>query len=751
MPRKNRLNLEVERVQSQISLPSIFGEANGTAFIYTPMTEEHRAETSESFPETEPVKNRSGRWRYGCLAVLLLLAAVYYLAGRAVGTVKPWVWNRNEKAKNGTNNAGPLFSAWVGFTTSQIGTNAVFTHSQGDSSCVDFSSVTVRTVSEHPLSIACAEKIAQKLKTIPAIKRIEFLPNGPIIGKTEPLPPWILQVNVDNLSEWFVPNRSLSGAIEVAFGTAAVRQPCTFGDGEEAPLIRFEYCATNDVRFTCNGISSQSVFYDKIAEEIAKKSVQTIETEIGKLSDISMTLPKLPEPFYPAYREATETPPIPGLVSKTTVIDGRRLILPHYSLERVESNFDGTDDEFLAEIQKSMNQAGWQGGVNKSGEHSPAYMRLTKGSETFYLFKEQPNKGFQLNVDLLGADIQKKSSKEESPTPRTHVFLLERTEKMNRDSVLAAIQTLLDENAPASALLLFTNRVYGSPDLQEKIRTRLLDLKTGTPSEQLALVRFFEQIGEKENARQSLLKAWQIRNLTPYPKPDDDYVKLAKKLEIEEEMTAQPPPSAELCELLFVRCLPQFRQLVMQFDMIRMVGFDGQIVNLFRFSRRAQRINGQHRSRESTDFLPRLEVLDPNTLVAVETRKTIRSVLFDDFRLSVRSRAGQFVHVPRVMRNRGKNDSTGTVGNFGAGFDFLDFDSNIFVESLVFQIEREGNETSDNGFMSFDPFRRNHRFDRVRTALPRNRRKKRNRLPCVYVDFRRLRWSSSEMTTRCPT
>ena len=459
---------------------------------------------------------------------------------------KPWVWNRNDHAA-AKQNAGLLFSAHAGFTTSNVNTMASSTSAQGANARIDFSSVVVCADSDHPLALACAEKIAEKLKTIPEIQRIAFAPRGPILGKAELLPSQFVRVDVDNLSEWFAPNRSLTGDIRVEFGTAASRQTVMYGDDTHPPLVQFANNATHSLRFTLTGISTQSAFYDKIANDIAQRTVKAIAAAIEKLGAASSLLPKMPDAFYPVYREASGIPPIPGLVSTTTLVDGRRFMIPHYSLVQIESNYEGTSSEFLTAIQDSMNEAGWNGKAQQH-EGRPVRMRLTRGTETFYIYQEP------------------------------HAFLLERTEKMSNNSVFAAIQTLLDENASPSVLLMFANRLYGSSEtvkkLAEQMRERLSEMKTETPAEQLALVRFFNREEDKEIAKAMLFKAWQIRQLTLNPLSDSNYTQLAQDLGIEEEMKALPLPSPELCEEYgFIFLTPENCPMELEFELEQDIQF----------------------------------------------------------------------------------------------------------------------------------------------------------------------------------
>jgi hypothetical protein len=475
------------------------------------------------------------------------LAAVFYIGGRAGGAAKPWVWNRGDAEPVWKNHG---FSAHLAITTSTVNSGASTTTSHADHARLDVASVVVRPDSEHPLAIICAERIAEQLKTIPAIQRSEFIPHGPLIRKDEMLPAWLVRVDVDNLNEWVIPNRSLSGNIRVALGATAAQSPCSYADN--SALAQFEKSASNDVRFTCTGISTQSAFYIKIADEVAKKTVDSIKQDFDKLSESNPVLPKMPVQFYPPYREASEVPPIPGLITQTTLIDGRRFMQPHYSLMEIESNFNGTDNEFLTEIKQAMEADGWHGHIQKSGEQLSAYMYLTKGDETFYMFKRRKNDGVMITFPLPGGEPKTMAATMAVNEP-PHVFLLERTEKMSNDALYPAIQTLLDENASAPTLLIFSNRLYDKnnatvKELREQIRQRLLEAKTGTPTEQLSLVRFFKEEGDKDIAKEMLFKAWRIRQLTPNPKPDSDYMKLAKELDVEEEMKAQPPLTAELCK-----------------------------------------------------------------------------------------------------------------------------------------------------------------------------------------------------------
>jgi len=506
------------------------------------------------------------------LLFLLLVAAAYYISGRAAGIAKPWVWNRNDNAAT-KQNAGLHFTAHAGVTKSNINSFAASSTITSGNSRLDFSSVVVRAGNDHPLALFCAEKIAEKLKTIPTIQRIIFAPRNPIIAREELLPSQTVWVDVDNLNEHFLPNRSLTGDVHVAFGVSASRQPAPYGDGNAAPLVQFAHSATHSLRFTLTGISTQSVFYGKIADGIAERTVKTIAETIDKLSETSPPLPKMPETFYPAYREASEVPPIPGLVSATMIIDGRRFMMPHYSLVQIESNFEGTEDEFLTALQQAMSENDWKGGVNKQGEFNSAYMRLTRGTETFYIHQEHRSHGLRLDFHMR--------NNEQKPLPvdgPPHIFMVERTEKMPQDSVLSAIQSLLDENASPSLLLMFTHRLYGNREtaakLEEQIRERLLGWRPDTPAEQLSLVRFFNREEDKEIAQEMLLKAWQTRQLSLKPLPDSDYTKLAEDLGIEDVMKAMPPPTPELCEDYgFILLTPENCPMEVEFELGEEVQF----------------------------------------------------------------------------------------------------------------------------------------------------------------------------------
>jgi len=470
---------------------------------------------SQSSLKEQQGKSTKHWWCIG-LALFLVLVAFYYIGGRAVGTAEPWVWNRGDNEPAAKNSG---FTLWVGSMASHVGMVSATASSHSENDAVDFSRVVVLTSNAHPLGIACAEKIAEKLKTIPAIQQIEFVPySSPLIGKDKPLPPWFVYVDADNLNERTMPTRSLTGDIAVSSGNSfrTIAQKIASTHGDTSPFVDFANRSKYDIQVSFTGISSQSRFYDNIAEDVAKRAVSTIEEAINKLNSIHLTLPKLPDAFYPAYREASDLSPIPGLVSTTTLVDGRRFMLPHHSLVQIETNFAGTNEKFFSEIQQAMNEAGWETrGISETG------LRLVKGNETFH-FSEDKQGG----------------------------FLLERTIRMDDNAILPAIQALLDENAPASALLPFTERVMrpNNAILREQMRAHFLELKISDPREQLALARFFHRIGDMDIAKEMLFRAWQIRQLTLYPRQDNDYTELAKQLGVEAEMKALPLPTAELCE-----------------------------------------------------------------------------------------------------------------------------------------------------------------------------------------------------------
>ena len=130
--------------------------------------------------------------------------------------------------------------------------------------------------------------------------------------------------------------------------------------------------------------------------------------------------------------------------------------------------------------------------------------------------------------------------------------MLERSMNMNHESVLAAIGSLPEANVPISTWLFFTRHLYGNEPQTTALRDRVFELVRGskleTPAEQLALVRFYEQHGSKDEAKEALFLAWRLRKLTTHPVSDSTYETIAKNMDVLDEMKALPKPTPELCE-----------------------------------------------------------------------------------------------------------------------------------------------------------------------------------------------------------
>ena len=478
------------------------------------------------------------------LLLLLLLAVPFYYFGTARGTMNPWTWNR-EKPERTKNSA---FGANAGVFLASVNSSISTTHSPN--SCVDFREIVVRPGSNHPLEIACAEQIAEKLKEIPEIQRIVFTGSEPLIDKSKPLPLWIIQVNLGQKNEGYTFNRNLNATLGINFGRTLVQSSRSFIEPRDAPLIQYESNATMQIRCSHTGLATQTYFYQKVGEEMAKKLVESVQTVIDTESRKYSQLPDLPDSFYPEYIAASVSPDIPGVVSRTVLCDGRRLMMPHYSMEKLEIDTEKPSNIWLSELQTQMNEEGWNGSLSGSSDTN-FYLRLTKDNEIYYLFQEAKN-DFVVPLDAIIAQSEQKKERETKAIPKAQTFFLERSVKMNRDSLLDAIATLVEEKASPQTLLLFTPSLHGNEpivlELRQKIYDAIKDTKPETAMELLSRARFFIQVGEKEKAKDALFRAWRVRNLMPQNESNSTYEYLAKELDVLDEMKSLEPPTPELCE-----------------------------------------------------------------------------------------------------------------------------------------------------------------------------------------------------------
>ena len=496
-----------------------------------------------------PVMKKRRTWKRfigWVLLLLLLLAVPFYHFGTAKGTMNPWTWNREkpERTKNSAigANAG-VFLTSVSFSRSS-------SHTHPSNACVDFREIVVRPGSNHPLEIACAEQIAEKLKEIPEIQRVVFTGSEPLIDKSKPLPLWIIQVNLAQKSEGYTFNRNLNATLGVSFGRTLMQSPRIFSGSDDAPLIQYESNATIQIKCSHTGLATQTYFYQKVGEEIAKKLVESVQTVIDTESRKYSQLPDLPDSFYPEYIAALASSDIPGVVSRTILYDGRRLMMPHYSVEKLEIDAEKPNNIWLSELQTQMNEQGWNGSLSGSSDAN-LYLRLTKGDETYYLFQEAKNE-FVTPLDTILAQEKQEKERETKAAPKARIFFLGRSVKMNRDALLDAIATLVDEKASPQTLLLFTPSLHGNEpivlELRQKIYDAIKDTKPETAMELLSRARFFIQVGEKEKAKNALFRAWRVRDLMLQKESNTTYEYLAKELDVLDEMKSLEPPTPELCE-----------------------------------------------------------------------------------------------------------------------------------------------------------------------------------------------------------
>jgi hypothetical protein len=474
-------------------------------------------------------ENRSSLkfWFWTCITIvgIFLLAFVglfYQLASlsQVAETANTWTWHRTAQEEVPKPSNG--FGIGVFHPDVSIGNGLSIAYS--DSTRIDFRSVAVLTASKHPLEIAVARRLAELLKTCPEIERIQFSAAEPILCKDEePLPNWSIRIKIDDIKEHGFPQRpSLQAVSHISFGSELIPQFDQFA-GDAFTRLEFNGDMFGKIGGSLAGFSEQSYLCNQIADTVAADILKSVKQVIEKYLPLLKKLTELPAAFYPPYQEAKKIPDLPGITECSTLLDGHRLMIPHESIQLLQVQFDDTPAAWLEAVKDIMLTDGWKDAVLVKSEKYP-FLRMSRGQEIFYIFRE---KGSEKDFE----------------------FFLERTERMSYDSLYAAIQTLLDNNAPIETFMPFMKYVHNIKGLSQPVLERLRNDTTTDPANQLELARFFETRGEKETATKSLFRAWRARQLvlTAYPS-DADYRGLAKKLGVENEMKALPPPDAELFE-----------------------------------------------------------------------------------------------------------------------------------------------------------------------------------------------------------
>ena len=557
---------------------------------------------------------RIKRWLCVTIGLICVGMAVFYWAGSPRKT------------------SGDGLSAHLGVFMSNGQSGAATTSTAPPYACIDFHSVGIQCVSGHPLEIACAKQIAEQLKAIPEIETISFMGNEPFLGKDEPLPAYVVRVHLADCNEWVLPNRSIATQWNISFGYRGVMPWATFADSN-LPMVTLNHSSHPTLNASLTGISTQTYFYERLGAEIAKQFVKTLRQQLDKLIREHPRMPAFPEIFYPNYVEASKIPPLPDVVSRKIILDGRRFMQPHESLELLEIKTDISQDDYLTEVQNKMNAEGWEGqvwgstGSGHQGPHNDAHLHMTHGEESFYLFSEADEK-FSLTFNLSSDE-----GKDSSPKPQaSHISLyMERKTNMSREQQLAAISQLLDEDAPVESVLMFSSFVKDKNDpeksnLANRMREKFLPSQSSSPAGQLELVRFFNELDDKEIAAEKLGQAWRIRKLTLNPETDATYEKLAEKLDMLEEMKELPPPDESLCkECGFILLRAEDCPMEMSFDPgkeYRLVAFGNSgDVGLFTF--RFRKEGGRFSSENFTAKFSSTGVSSSSSVVGTEGYSTI--------------------------------------------------------------------------------------------------------------------------------
>ncbi len=474
------------------------------------------------------------RWARRAAAAALLLTGAFLIVWNAF---PPRVYETRTTISRGedgrfdeSQNDRPLFVAQAGKIQSNNNLTSASSNTAGNSARLACRNVLLACRSDHVLAQRVAGDLLERLKSVPFLEQITYLPPGETPQQGAMAPDLFVSVELVSLEESGLIDHVVDASFLVRAGTSPVADNYSAVTNLTPPMVEFSWKAHLEHHSTTREVASSAAKYKLVSEDIAQQISNALAKQLDTFREKYGLLPELPAEFYPDYEPPPELP-LEGYHPEL-VFSGHGLLLRNASAWKCRSEKPLAD--VLSHLRGRLEVAQFKGDI----QHDALRMHNEVGK-----------------VVVLSeyADGQRLAFVERE-TPGETVFFVTYTRDYSGDDRDRAVAALFESAAPLETLLLFENSLTGPQ--RQQVLARFAEHPPATAEGWRAAASLYAPAKEPEQALEALKRAVALLPLSQPSSPVRSQLDaLAKQLgheKLVEELSAQPPDIDLLKELGFV-------------------------------------------------------------------------------------------------------------------------------------------------------------------------------------------------------
>ncbi len=413
--------------------------------------------------------------------------------------------------------------AHVGTITAnnQSSVSSSMAHSPHDKLAVR--TMAISCTDSHRMLTAIAADLQTRLAGLPGVETVTYYPPGTRPERGARLPDATLTLHLPQVRVVPLPiGRNVKAVVAWELSDHPYQGSSYISTQYSPPVVEFTVNGQIQHESTSHGVELGTAKYKQVAENIATEVAKSASKLFSDATEKQGLMPELPEAVYGEY---VEPPTFPFIENRHAeeIISGPRLLTHNATVWRFPDS--RPDSEAFKAYSEELAQDGWTG---SEYEDSSPYVRLQRGAEMIYVFRELPRNPH------TGAMMY------DAPQQHAQMPMIARYHRyFSKDDIHEAMKSLLDGPAPLDTLLVFDD-FFKTGKLRERFHARLEDAESASMDAYLYLAGHYHNEGDSERAVGAFMKARAMeRAATAHSYKRKELRKLAKELG-DETLMEQP-------------------------------------------------------------------------------------------------------------------------------------------------------------------------------------------------------------------
>ena len=365
-----------------------------------------------------------------------------------------------------------------------------------------------------------AKNLAKSLSEMAFIDTVEYYPAGMLEQSGKRMNDINVKLSMVKKDETQTPvGRKLDAVFTMEAGRTLFEGSSYEFHGMSPPVLNFNMQSTLEHTSKMNGYESRQAKYTQQADSISQQFTEAIDKQFKQWINKFGLMPKLPDVFYGKYEPAPE---FAFLAERNAMIAMARYGLMQKNRTIWQYKDQRPTREALTAIADELKAGDWQGGDGMEENTSNLYLRMTKGNERIYAFRQRAR-----DVET-GREIYVKPEDEPDVPDTLMVFHYEKF--FDKDEIKQVTEFLLSEDTPVDTLLMFSD-MFSNKINRKKLAETLEKKKHLTFDGYLHLAQYWQSRNEIEKAKTSFVYARAMSYTAKEHDPRNSEIRqLAKKL-----------------------------------------------------------------------------------------------------------------------------------------------------------------------------------------------------------------------------